>query len=375
MTLVLSNDDVDAVLDMPACLVAMEQAYREHAARRAVNRPRTDVYGPHPDRSDAVYVFKSFEGLLPSAGVVALRINSDVIAWTEYAGSIRKDKQPLADGRWVGLVLLFSTRTGEPLAIFPDGVTQRMRVGATNALAARHLARSDARVYGLLGAGWQAGAQLQGIAAIRQLDEVRVYSPNAAHREAFVAEWSEKLGLPMRAVDSAAAAAEGADILGTATNAVKPVVDADWVRPGMHLSCVKRSELGAAVLDRCQRVFVHAHAGAPQNYLVGLGDRMVPAYDPLELVERVRAGQPITEAEAAAAATESAVDHTEPELTDVIAGELPGRTDDQEINTFVNNTGLGMQFAAIGALAYTRARDRGLGRQLPTDWFTENVHP
>ena len=375
MTLLLSNAEVDSVLDMPACLVALEQAYREHAARRALNRPRTDLYAPHPERSDAVYVFKSFEGLLPSAGVVALRINSDVIAWTEYAGSIRKDKQPLADGRWVGLVLLFSMRTGEPLAIFPDGVAQRMRVGAANGLAARHLARSDARVYGLLGAGWQAGAQLQGMAAVRSLDEVRVYSPNAAHREAFVEEWSEKLGLRMRAVDSAQAAADGADILGTATNAVKPVVEADWIRPGMHLSCVKPNELGAAVLGRCQRIVVHAHAGAPQNYLVGLGDTMVPAYDPLGLVERVRAGQPISESDAAAARVEASSGPAEPELTDLIAGEVAGRADGQEINAFVNNTGLGMQFAAVGALAYERARQRGLGRELPTAWFTEDVHP
>jgi ornithine cyclodeaminase/alanine dehydrogenase-like protein (mu-crystallin family) len=373
MTLLLSNAEIESVLDMPACIAAVEDAYREHAARRAVNRPRTDLYAPHPDRADAVYVFKSFEGLLPGAGVVALRINSDVIAWSEYAGSVRKDKQPLAGGRWVGLVLLFSTNTGEPLAIFPDGVAQRMRVGATNALAARHLARTDARVYALLGAGWQAGAQLQGIAAVRRLDEVRVYSPNPAHREAFAGEWSEKLGLPIRAVDSAQAAAEGADVLGTATNAVRAVVEPDWLRPGMHVSCVKRSELGEAALHRCHRVVVHANAGAPQNYLIGLGDRVVEAHDPVDLVQRVRDSQPISEAELGAASRTRAPE--EPALADVLAGEAPGREDEQEINAFVNNIGLGIQFAAVGALAYARARQRGLGRELPTDWLTEDVHP
>ena len=82
------------------------------------------------------------DGIAQGAGVAAVRINSDIITWPTHAGNVRREKVAAASGgRWVGLVLLFSTTTGEPLAIFPDGVLQRLRVGATNALGAKYLAR------------------------------------------------------------------------------------------------------------------------------------------------------------------------------------------------------------------------------------------
>ena len=374
MALILSNDDIAQVLDMPACIAALESAYRDHAALRAVNRPRTDVYTPH-ERDDAFYILKSFEGMLPSAGVAVLRLNSDVIVWSEYAGRIRKDKQPLADGRWVGLVLLFSTSTGELLAIFPDGVMQRMRVGGTNGIAAKYLAREDASVYGLLGAGWQAGGQLMAMAAVRRLKDVRVYSPNPASREEFAREYGVKLGLPVRPVASAREAAEGADVIGTATSSVQPLLEPEWLSPGVHLTCVKRVELGDGALSRCQQVVVHSHEGAPHNYLVGIGDVPVASHDPLDLMRKVRAGQPVTEQDITS--TEAHLDALpgEPQLSAVVSGEAPGRTSDRDINAFVNNIGLGIQFAALGALAYRKAREHGLGRDLPGDWFSEDVHP
>ncbi len=374
MPLILSNDDIAQVLDMPECIEALENAYRDHAALRAVNRPRSDVYTPH-EREDAFYILKSFEGMLPSAGVAALRLNSDVIVWSDYAGRVRKDKQPLADGRWVGLVLLFSTSTGELLAVFPDGVMQRMRVGGTNGIGAKYLAREDAAVYGLLGAGWQAGGQLMAMATVRLLEDVRVYSPNPASREAFVREFGGKLGLPVRAVASAREAAEGADIIGTATSSVQALIEPEWLAPGAHVTCVKRSELGDRTLARCQQVVVHAREGAPLNYLVGVGDVAVASHDPLDLMRKVRAGQQVTEQDITA--TEAHLDALpgEPQLSAVVAGEAPGRTSETDINAFVNNIGLGIQFAALGALAYRKARERGLGRELPGEWFSEDVHP
>lgn len=375
MTLILSNEEIEEVLEIPDCIEAMERAYLEHSERKAVNRPRTDIYSPH-ERDDAFYIFKSFEGMLPSAGVVALRINSDVITWSEYAGTVRKDKIPSANGKWVGLVLLFSTVTGEPLAIFPDGVVQRIRVGVSNALAARFMARKDAKIYGLLGAGWQAGAQLMAISAVRELEEVRVYSPNPSSREAFAAEYGEKLDSNVRTVDTAREAMEGADILGTATNAIKPVIEPEWIAAGMHLTCVKHGEMGDEALERCDRVAVHTHEGAPHNYLIGLGDVPVVGHDPLDLAQRLRKGESADPENAEKSSrVEASRLRTSPLLSDLVSGRVPGRESDQEINAFVNNIGLGIQFAAIGELAYRKARERAAGREVPTDWFLETVHP
>src|SRR6185436_20443086 len=118
--------------------------------------------------------------------------------------------QPLAPGRdgkgrWVGLVLLFSTETGQLLAMFPDGVMQRLRVGATSGLGLRQLAREDARRLALIGTGWQAGTQLSAALAVRKFHKVRVWSPRRESREAFAAEAHPRHDVELRAVQSAEA--------------------------------------------------------------------------------------------------------------------------------------------------------------------------
>ena len=109
------------------------------------------------------------------------------------AGKPRRVKQPLAPGRdgkgrWVGLVLLFSTETGALLAMFPDGVMQRLRVGAASGLALKHLARENASTLALIGTGWQAGAQLMAARAVRRFKRSARLQSRAESRAAFVSE-------------------------------------------------------------------------------------------------------------------------------------------------------------------------------------------
>jgi ornithine cyclodeaminase/alanine dehydrogenase-like protein (mu-crystallin family) len=139
--MILNNEEVSELLSMEKCLGHLEAAYRELSEGSAVNRPRSDLYLP-ATTTGGVYCFKTMEGGLTREKVVALRLNSDVIKWEEKGGRIVKDKVPAAPGnKWVGLVLLFSAESGEPLAIFPDGIIQGIRVAASSALAARYLAR------------------------------------------------------------------------------------------------------------------------------------------------------------------------------------------------------------------------------------------
>ena len=148
MTLILSNDDVDKLLTMPECIDVLEEAYVELAEGRGVSRTRSDCFAP-TSREDALYSLKSMDGVIPKFGVGAVRINSDIVTWPKRGNNVRREKVPAAPGnRYVGLVLLFSTETGEPLAIFPDGVMQRMRVGAANGLGVKYLARKDAKTVG-----------------------------------------------------------------------------------------------------------------------------------------------------------------------------------------------------------------------------------
>jgi len=168
MTLLLSNSDVEKLLTMPECIGVLEEAYVELAEGRGVNRTRSDCITPTAN-PNAVYGLKSMDGVIPKLGIGAVRINSDIVAFPKKGNNVVREKVPAApNGRYTGLVLLFSSENGEPLAIFPDGVMQRMRVGAANGLGVKYLARKDARTIGILGSGWQAGAQLMAACAVRE---------------------------------------------------------------------------------------------------------------------------------------------------------------------------------------------------------------
>jgi ornithine cyclodeaminase/alanine dehydrogenase-like protein (mu-crystallin family) len=368
VTLILSNDEIASLLTMEDCLARLEETYHDLGHHLAGNRLRSDLSGPGA-RPNERYIFKTMDGLVPRYGVAALRLNSDVIRWEAGPAGIRKDKQPLAPGgTWVGLIFLFSTETGEPLAIMPDGVIQRLRVGATNGIAARYMAPRDAGVYALLGAGWQAGAQARAIAQVRPLREIRIYAPTRANRERLAAELTDELKVEVRPVDDPRQAVRGADIVGMATNSVTPVVEADWLEPHAHVTCVKELELGEGVLERSSLVVVHTRQGRPANILIERGEEPIVAHDPGEML----AGE--LQATRAARHQDQVDLSRQPDLGELVTGQValppPGG-----MTCFVNTIGLGVQFAAIGALALDRARERGLGREIPTDWLLETVHP
>ena len=359
MTLVLSNEDIEPLLDMEELIPVLEDAYRELAEGRGGNRLRSDIITPTPLREDGLYALKSMDGVVPKLGVGAVRINSDILTFPRGDDGMRRVKVPAAPGkRYVGLVLLFSCHTGEPLAIMPDGVMQRARVGATNALAAKYLAREEGDTLAVLGSGWQAGAQVTAHAAVRDLREIRVYSPNRANREAFAREMAEVTGLDVRACDDGAAACRGAAMVACATNAFSPVFFRDWIEPGMHIGTVRP---GATEVDRAarDRIDIFALLDHDDNahlictHGVQVGEDKVGSY---------------------------AVEHDEwhaslPSLPQIITGRRGGRTGAGQVTCFLNNLGMGYQFAAAGYLVHRKAKEAGIGNELPTDWFTETVHP
>lgn len=365
--LILNNEEIESLLAVETSLQALEKAYKGLAEGRAISRPRTDLYLPSTT-SGGIYAFKSMEGGLVDPPVLALRLNSDVIRWEERAGRIVKEKVPVAPGgKWVGLVLLFSAETGEPLAIFPDGVIQRWRVAGTSALAARYLAREDSTVLGVFGSGWQAGAHVPMMCGVRKIKKIQVYSPTKSHREAFAEEMEKMVRVPVETMERPDEAAVGADILVAATNAITRVIQPEWLRPGAHVTCVKDCELGDETIRKANRLVIHSRKFAPENYIAGYGNDKIEAHDPLYFLKRGEGR--------VAAASRPPFWVTAPELKDLIGGKVSGRGSDDEITCFVNNIGLGLQFVALGAAVYSEARSKGIGREIPTDWFLESVHP
>lgn len=365
--LILNNDEIGSLLSMETCLRLLEGAYRELAEGKAVNRPRTDLYLPSTT-DQGVYCFKSMEGGLTEEKIVALRFNSDVIRWEEKRGRIIKEKIAAAPGnKWVGLILLFSSESGEPLAIFPDGVIQGLRVAASSGLAARYLAREDSSTLGILGSGWQARAHAKAMSSVRNIKKIVVHSPTKSNREAFAIEMEKELAIPVEPADSGEIVADSADILVAATNSVSRVIPPRWLRPGMHITCVKITELGEETIRKADRLVIHTRKFAPENYIAGYGDEKIEAHDPIDFLKEGKANSP--------AIPKTPFWLQAPELKDVIARKVPGRESDDEITCFNNNIGLGIQFAALGKSVFEEAKSKGLGREIPTDWFLETVHP
>ncbi|WP_197028179.1 ornithine cyclodeaminase family protein [Bosea sp. 117] len=337
---------------------ALATAYRDAAEGAALNGRRSDML-TRTVRPDAVYCLKLVGGVVPSLGIGSLRLNSDILTFPETDGKRRKVKVPAAPGeRWVGLVLLFSTETGEPLAIFPDGVVQRFRVGGASGLAVRHLAREDARVAAIIGTGWQAGAQAMAVAVARPLDEIRCYSPNPESRSRFAQEMTAQLGVRVVPAASPEAAVKGADVVLCATNSLQPVLRREWLEPGMHVGSIRDRELPPEVLKAVDRVIIHDPDNMGSDHLV-----IAKGVEYREGTKEI-----VTDPELAALARA-------PSLAELVAGKVPGRSRPDEITCFLNYHGVGYQFAATGAVLYAKARAAGAGRELPGEWFTETVHP
>ncbi len=360
MTLVLSNEEIDQILTMEMALECVEACQHAVEAEEAINSPRVDTLAPTKfGDTEGVYSLKSMSGLWSAAGMAALRINSDVLIWPEVAGNIRRDRLASADGRWNGLMLLFSMETGAPVMICPDGYISRMRVGAANGLGARYLAREDSEEMALLGTGWQAGGQLMSHCAVRAIKEVRVFSPNPDNRERFCHEMANRVNAKLIPVESAEEAVTNADIVATGTNSMDPVHRTDWLKPGVHFSAVKVQEVDETFLDSVDRPFMFSKNPAttrPQLY-------KLPTVETPEGTDGwwFKRDEPLW-------------DRIE-ELPQLLSGATQGRQNAEQTTAFVNNVGQGLQFTAVAHKVYQEAVTRGIGHELPTEWFTQDVHP
>jgi ornithine cyclodeaminase/alanine dehydrogenase-like protein (mu-crystallin family) len=358
MTLLLTNEEVERALTPQDAIDATECIYRELAEGRAVNRPRSQTYMPvesqeHPGFR---YRFKSQEGSSAQSGVWALRITSDMAGFSYTAGVKRRRILPVATGnRYCGLVILFDIEKIEPVALMPDGVIQKLRVAALSAVGAKYLAQAQPKVLGLIGSGWQAGAHLEFLHSQFSFDRVKVYSPNQEHCREFCRKMTAQLGREVEAVDSSQQAVEGSDFVQAATAAWDPVFDGRLVQKGMYVASIggsdasnKRREIDDETIRRADLYVVHSKEVAQLDQSPDVWEVAQKGIMKWEAIQEVQ---------------------------DLVAGKIAGRTSPGQITVFNNNTGAGTQFAALGAAVLRRARAMGMGREIPTEWFLEDVSP
>lgn len=362
MTLFIDNPVIEEILTVEDVMDALEQGHAELGHGRAINGPKFRIMTPvepsHiPGGTDPVHhVYTSLNGAVAKWHVTCNRVDSDFIHYPEINGLRREVRVPGPPrGMFCGLVQLYDSRTAEPLAIVHDGFMQKYRVGGTSGLGTKYLAKKNAKVLGLIGSGWQQSAGIECHCAAADFELVKIYSPTRENREAFAREYGAKLGIEVRAVDSAEEAVRGSDVVNTATNAVDPVLKTDWIEPGMLIVAVKDpTEIELETFERADYIVSNRNGPNWNRFAIGGTDD-------------------IPEGRTDKWGKSDKVDWDNiPLFGEVVAGRKPGRVSDDQVILFPV-TGEGVQFASVAYRLYERAKERGLGTEIDTTLWLQDA--
>ena len=315
MTLLLRESDVLSLLDMHGNIMVLEQAFGAVAQENAINLPRSRIVQDNG-------VMHLLAAGVPSLGVVGFK------TYTVFRSGMRS------------IVVLFSTIDGHLLSIVEADFLSRMRTGAASGLATKYLARQDASIVGLIGAGRQAYTQILGVCAVRQVKTIYVYSRRLPECEKFCEELMHRLSIEVRPAPSPRQAIEEADIVITATTSPEPVLPGDWLKSGSHINAIgsnwsNRRELDLATLQRSRVIITDSQEQARLE----AGDFVIPANEGLFNWDKVS------------------------ELADVVAGDGPKREFEDEI-TLYKGVGIALEDVATAAHVYALARERSVGEEI-----------
>lgn len=313
--LYISEEEVRALVTMTDALEAVEGCFRRQGEGRATHEPRRRVRVP----GGLLHVMFAAD---PEAGVMGVKSYSSFRSGTRFH------------------VLLYDATDGTPLAMIEGDRLGQLRTGAASGVATRALANPDASILAVFGAGHQARTQVEAVAHVRHLSEVRVYSRDPEKRKAFCDALCAQMGLWVLPAESPEAAVDGAHVVTTITGSSQPVFPGERLAAGTHVnaagsnSLLKR-EIDEAVVTRAGVVAVDSLPAVP---LEG-GDLLGPLQKGLVYPERLV------------------------EIGRIIAGAHRGRTSPEEITLFKSH-GMALEDIALAAVVYRRARERGVGKEL-----------
>ena len=325
MALLLDRTTIQGLLDMDKMIEILEQAFGELASGSAVMPQRTAVAD-----GDVNGWYAFMPAQLKTMGALGVK-----------SVTVYKDN-PTAHGlpATLATIVLMDSQTGQTLAVMDGGYITAMRTGAVTGLATKYLARKDARVAGVLGAGVQARTQLWGMSAGADLEKALVFSldpPDA--QQAFADDTSEMLGLPIEVASSGRELVESVDILSLATTATTPIIDSEWVKPGTHINGIGSHAVGVRELDTATVVKSKLVCDQVDACLAEAGDVQIPieegALNPDDIYG---------------------------EIGELITGAKAGRESDDEVTLF-KSVGLSIQDISAAHYVYQRALEEGVGTE------------
>jgi alanine dehydrogenase len=310
--LVLTRDDVVALLDLDALVDALAGAFTDLSAGRASMPPRIAAFSGHG-------LLGVMPAYLPSANLLETKL---VTLFEGNAGTELPTHQ--------AAIAVFDPERGAMTALLDGTYITATRTAAGSALSTRVLAREDARVLAICGTGVQAQTHARAVARMRAFDEIRIAGRDRAKAEALAREVG---GL---AVDSFEQAVRGADVVCATTHSAQPVVRHGWLAPGTHVTSVGINPEGAELEDRLVAdadVFVESRDAVLAPFPAGAND--LRGLDAERLTE----------------------------LGEVLAGTRPGRTNADQITVY-KSVGVGVMDAAAAALVLKAAAERGAGTEI-----------
>jgi alanine dehydrogenase len=322
MPLILKESEVRELLSMEEGIRLVEEAHRLDAVGEAILAPRLAL-----PLGGEVGTYRIMAAALPGMSTFGLKTLTGVPG------------RRLPELTYF-TILVFDGESGGFLGLLPAGHITRTRTGAAGGVAVKHLSRPDSKVLGVFGSGVQARSQVAAIRLVRDIEKVKIFDviPEAADNFANDLRGD---GVDAEAVSSGRDAVVGSDIVTAATTSKEPVIEADWLAPGMHVNGVganspAKRELAPAVYARGYVVVDYR-----EQVLMEAGD----------LIAALEADDGISEDDIAA------------ELGEVIAGTKPGRTADEQITIF-KSVGVAYQDIAAAAFVYKQAVERGMGLEV-----------
>ena len=317
MTLLLREADVRALLTMPIALEAVEESLRQQGNGELALHPRRRL--KLPDNALLHYMAAGD----PVHGFMAMKL------YTSVRGVVRF------------VVPLFRSATGEMAALIEADALGQIRTGAATGIATKYLANANARAAGIIGTGYQARTQLEAVAAVRKLERVRAFGRDTERRAQFCREMSARIGVEAEPVDSGEKAVRGADIVITATSAMKIVLEGPWLSPGVHVNAIganwaQKRELDNAAVARADEIVVDSIEQAKME----AGDLILAFANDAARWDAVR------------------------ELGGIVAARIPGRTAENQITLFKSN-GIAAWDLSVAVRVYELAVARGMGQSIP----------
>lgn len=308
MALFLSNEDVRKLMPMNECIEVLEDLFKQESAGLVENMPRQRIRFP---KSTATIM-----------GGVVLGSNAYGV-------------------RHSSATLLYNTDSGKLDAVLEPGSMAWIRTGAATGVAVKHMSRPDASIIGMIGTGRQALTQIEAVCAVRPVKQVKVFSRNEENRVRFAREMEDKLGVEVVPVATTADAVKGSQILIVITNSREPVFEGSLLEPGMHVTAAGNNSWTKREID--ETTIFRAD---------------IIAVDNMEQA-KIECGELILAAERGTFKWRNAV-----ELHEVVSGKVNGWPAMDAITLF-ESQGIGIEDIAGSAYVLKKAREQGMGQELP----------